>query len=276
MRLTSLGRSLMPTRFAPSWALFATAVVFFSTWNSHGFDSGFRGGAAVLLAWAITRELAPARPLPSLYAPFLAVAFAIPADTDVVACVAVLFAARIASRTVGTPPTLLDCLAVPALAGWSAMTDPGLPAGLVLAAVLFVQGPLRTRVGGLLALLAALSVGAVEGTLTVHFDWNELATGKWILLALLVLGALRLVVTRLPERVKVKDDRRIDWLRGANIRSSRAAVVAALVAVTVWTGSDGPFALSAVGAAVVVVGLGGVKLRARRGARESMRPSAAA
>lgn len=265
-RLTSLWRSPLPTRFAPAWAWFASLVVFFSTWHSHGLESGIRGGLAVYVAWAIVRELAPARPLPSLYVPFVAVPFAIPAETDVLACVAVLAAARVAARTVGDPPTWLDVALLFGLACWAATHAAGLPAALVLAAVVFVDAPpLRARIAGALALVAVIAIGAVEGTLTMRFDWDDPVRAEQVLLVVAALGALRLVLTSLPARVRVRDDRRHTWLFGARIRSARVAVVAAVLAAIAWTGIDGAFALSSASAAILVVGLGGVKLRARRG-----------
>lgn len=264
-RFTSLWRSPWPTRFAPAWAWFASLVVFLSTWNSHGFDSGVRGGLAVYIGWAIVRELAPARPLPSLYAPFAVVAFAIPAETDVLACATVLVAARVAARTVGDPPTWLDCVALVGLASWAATRDVGLAAALVLAAVVFVDGPVRTRIAGALALVAVLAIAVTEGTLTMRFDWDDPVRAEQVLLVIAALAALRLLFTSLPARVRVRDDRRRTWLFGARIRSARIAVVASVLAAIAWTGVDGAFALSSASAAILVVGLGGVKLRARRG-----------
>ena len=282
MRLTSLYRSPLPTRFASWWAWFATLLVFFSTWASHGLDGGIRGAAAVFFAWAIVRELAPNRPLPSLYAPFAAVAFAIPEHTDILACGGALVLARIASRTTGAKLTWLDYLVLVPFAGWVATKPVGLPVALVLAAVIFVEERRwRARLFGIATLATVLAVGSTEGTLTMRGGWDDPSDPKLVLMAILVLGAIRLVLTRLPVLVRVRDDRQLDWLRGANIRVARIAVVAALGASVVWVGTDSPFHLSAVSAAVVAVGLGGVKLRVRRNpavhapATEPLQPSAA-
>ena len=198
--------------------------------------------------------------------PLIAVPFAIPAETNVLACVVVLMAARLAARTVGDPPTLLDSVLLIGMAAWAATRDAGLPAALVLAAVMFVDTPrLRARISGAIALVAVLVIGALEGTLTMHPGWDDPVRAEQVLLIVLAIGAVRLVVTALPARVRVRDDRRRAWLVGTRIRSARVATVAAVLAAIAWTGIDGAFALSSVSAAILVVGLGGVKLRARRG-----------
>src|SRR3712207_8284344 len=47
--------------------------------------------------------------------------------------------ARIAARTVGDPPTLLDCVVLVPFAGWVASRPAGLPVALVLAAIVFAD-----------------------------------------------------------------------------------------------------------------------------------------
>ncbi len=121
---------------ATAWALAASTIVFVTAGLSHGFDSGLRGALAAFVAWAIVRELAPRRALASLIAPFAAVAFAIPARTDMLACVGVLLASRIALRSVGDPLTGLDRVLLVGFAAWCATRPEGLPVAVVLAAVL--------------------------------------------------------------------------------------------------------------------------------------------
>jgi hypothetical protein len=239
--------------------------VFVSTWVSHGLHSGVRGALVAFLAWAIVRELAPKRALASLLAPFAAVAFAIPADSDVLACVGVLMAARTAARTVGDPPTLLDCAALVALAGWLATRPDALPVALVLAAVVFADGPpLRLRLAGLAALATALVVGSVEGTLTLRPGWPELALQAQVLVAVAAAATVWLLVAHVPTRLRARDDRHGGQLRGARIRSARIVTVAAVVATVAWIGSDAVFSLSAACAALLAAGLGGARLPAPR------------
>ncbi|MCW2960428.1 MAG: hypothetical protein JWM90_815, partial [Thermoleophilia bacterium] len=200
---------MAPWRPATGWALFASSIIFVSAAISHGLESGARGGVAALLAWMITRELAPKRMLPSLLAPFAAVAWAIPAETDLLACVTVLLAARIASRTVGAPPTGFDCVVLIALAGWAATRPAGLPVALVLAAILFTsaRGLTRTRVAGLVALIVVLFVGSVEGTLTLRPEWEHANLAVQVLYAFAMAAALLLLLRPLPTVLAVRDDR---------------------------------------------------------------------
>lgn len=269
-RLTSLARSVVPWHPATAWALAASTIVFVTAGISHGFDSGFRGAVAVFLAWAITRELAPRRFVASMLAPFAGVAFAIPADTDLLACVGVLLAARVASRSVGDAPTLLDCIALVPMAAWLATRPVGLPVALVLAAIVFVQDhERRLRLTGVIMLIVVLVVGSTEGTLTVRFGWDDPSVAAQVLMAAAAAAALVLLVWPLPRRLKVRDDRDRGHLLGVRIRVARIATIAVVGAAIAWVGSSGMFELSAVSAAVLAAGIGGAGARAARGAEET-------
>ena len=263
LRITSLYRSVAPWRPAVAWIWLASAIVLVSAGISHGQAAGTRGALAVFLAWAIVREIAPRRLAPALLVPFLAVAFAIPADTDVLACFGVLVAARIAARSVGDPPTVLDIVLLVPFAGWLATRPAGLTVAIVLAAVVFVQQPhrARERIGGLLMLATALVVGSTEGTLTVRPGWDDHAVGAHVLLGLAALSAIVLLVWPLPAQLRARDDRGRGPLRGGRIRVARIAVVAAVAAATCWIGSSAVFALSSASAAVVATAVAGAGAR---------------
>lgn len=263
LRLTSLYRTMAPWHPATGWMWFCAWVIGLSTWHSHGFSHGVRGFLVAVLAWAITRELAPGRAWPAILAPLLAIPFAIPSDSDVLACFAVLLAARVASRSVGDAPTRLDSLALLGMAAWAATRLAGLPAAVVLAAVTFnAAPPRRLRVVGVLALVAAIAIGSVEGTTTFRPGWDDPNTGRLVLLSATALAALLLVLVPLPRRLRVRDDRRHGPLHGARVRAARIVVVGAVVAAVGWMGTDGVFALSSASAALVAAALGGIRQRA--------------
>ena len=264
-RLSSLGRSVLPWHPATAWALATSAVVFVGAGFAHGIAGGFRGAVAVFLAWAITRELAPKRFWASALAPFAGVAFAIPGDTDLLACVGVLLAARVASRTVGDPPTTFDCVLLLGIAGWLATRPIGVPVALVLAAIVFVQDHrTRLRVTGIAMLVVTIVVGSTEGTLTLRPEWADHAAPAQVVLALALVGSLVALAWPLPRRLRVRDDRRRGQLHGARIRVARVVVVASVLAGIAWTGSSGAFELASASAALVAVGLGGPGARAER------------
>lgn len=264
-RISSLHRSVVPWHPATAWALSTSFAVFVSASFAHGISGGFRGGVAVFLAWAITRELAPKRAVASLLAPIAGVAFAIPGDTDLLSCVGVLLAARVAGRSAGDPPTPIDCIALVPIAGWLATRPEGLPVALVLAAIVFVQDhDRRLRLTGALMLVVVLVVGSTEGTLTVRGGWDDPAFGAQVLMALAAACALVLLVWPLPRRLRVKDDRRRGFLHGARIRTARVVVVASIVASIAWVGSDAVLALSSGSAALIAAGLGGAGARPAR------------
>lgn len=263
--LSALGRSIAPWHPATAWALFASTIVFVTAGISHGFSSGLRGAVAVFLTWAIVRELAPKRFLASLLAPFAGVAFAIPADTVLLASVATLLAARIASRTVGDPPTPLDRVLLVAGAGWLAMWSVGVPAALVLGAVCFSdEHRLRARVTGVGILVAVLAVGSIEGTLTLRPEWTAPPLQGQVLLAFAAASTVWLLLAPLPARLRVRSDRRRGQLRSARVRTARVATLACVGAAVAWTGTDGVFALAPASAALLAAGIGGARLPAAR------------
>lgn len=262
-RLSSLARSVAPWNPATAWMLTASFAVFVTASFAHGLSGGFRGAVAVFLAWAITRELAPRRFFASMLAPFAGVAFAIPGDTDLLACVGVLLAARVASRSVGDPPTLLDCIALVPFSAWLATRPDGLPVALVLAAIVFAQDRARRlRVTGALMLAVALVVGSTEGTLTVRTTWEDPTLPAQVLMAATAAAAVILVFWPLPRRLHVRDDRRRGHLVGARVRVARIVTVAAVGAAIAWVGSSGVFELSSASAALLAAGLGGPGARA--------------
>jgi hypothetical protein len=261
--LTSLSRSPAPWHPAAAWAWTASTIVFVGAGISHGFDAGLRGAITVFLAWAIVRELAPKRWLASLLAPFVAVAFAIPSETDLLACFGVLLVARIALRSVGAPPTMFDCGILIALSGMLAMRPAGLPVAVILGAILWVDTT-RTlvRAAGIAALAIALLVGSVEGTLTLRPGWDDPEMGAQVLFALLGAAMLVLVAWPLPRRLAVRCDRRSGGrLQGTRLRIARLAAVTCVLSAVVWTGTDGVFALSSAAAAIVAAALGGCGAR---------------
>jgi len=263
MRLTSLYRSALPVTAALAWIWCATGIVFVSAWISHGQAAGTRGALAVFLSWAITRELAPRRWLASALAPFAGVAFAIPADTDVLSCVVVLLAARVAARSVGDPPSRLDALLLIGLSAGVAMRPVGLPVALVLAAIVFSDASApRSRLTGTLMLIATLVVGSVEGTLTPRGGWDHHTLAAQVLMAVSCATAVVLIAWPLPKQLRVRDDRRRGRLRGTRIRAARIAVFAAVLASIPWIGTSAVFELSAASAALLAAGLGGAGARA--------------
>lgn len=265
MRITSLARSAAPWHLATAWAYAASAIVLVTAGISHGAHAGLRGAIAAFLAWAIARELAPRRMLASALAPFAGIAFAIPAETDLLACVGVLLAARIALRSVGDPPTSFDHLALVAICGWLAMRPAGLPVAVVLAATCFVDTrEQRSRLAGAAMLVAAIIVGSVEGTLTVRAGWDDPAFGSQVLLALLAAASLVLLAWPMPRRLRTRDDRRRGRLHGLRLRVARLVTIACVAAAIAWTGTDGVFALSSASAAIVAAALGPPWARAAR------------
>ncbi|MCW2927321.1 MAG: hypothetical protein JWM86_1289 [Thermoleophilia bacterium] len=264
-RISSLYRSIVPWNPATGWALSTSCSVFVSASFAHGVTAGFRGAVAVFLAWAITRELAPKRGIASMLAPFAGVAFAIPGDTDLLACVGVLLAARVASRSIGDPPTPIDRIALVPIAGWLATRPVGLPVALILAAVVFVQDhDRRLRFTGALMLVAALAVGSTEGTLTARGGWEDPALAAQALMALAAGCAIVLLAWPLPRLLRTRDDRRRGPLHGARIRVARVVTIAAVAAAVVWVGTSGVFELSSASAAIVAAALGGAGARAAR------------
>lgn len=265
-RVTSLHRSLVPTRPLEAYALGWALVVGIGAAVSHDPWSGVRGGGAVLFAWMITREIAPGARWPALLAPPLALAAAIPGRSDLLACFTVLVAARLAVRSVGDQPTTIDGVGLVVLAGVASVTPVGLPAALVLAAMLMGERPLLLRALGLAALAAAIAVGALEGTLALGFATAPGPHQAWLVLcaAGAAAGIVALALCRRGPLASV-DDRHRRPLSGGRLTSARLACLATLGAAVAWTGWSAGADLSAVVAALVATSLAGARPRSASG-----------
>ncbi len=241
--MTALWRPIAPWRDrSTAWAWFASIVVFFGAGHAHGWLHGARGGIAALLAWSIARELAPRRTVAAAIAPLLAIPYAIPALTDLVACLGALLVARVTLRGASRRLTIVDHGVLVALTGWLATRPEGLPVALVLAAVAFADDRrLRSRVAGVSMLAVAIAVGALEGTLTARPGWGDHAVAAQVVLAIALVAAALLLAWPSPPR----------------LRTARFAVVACVLAAVAWTGTDGAFALSSACAAIVASAIGG-------------------
>lgn len=264
MPATSLGRTLSARHPASAWALASATIVLVGAGLEHGWHSGLRGALSVILAWALVRELAPLRVVPSLLAPFAAVAYAIPAETDLLACVGMLLAVRITARTVGDVPTVLDCIVLVPVVCLLALRPAALPTALVLAAATYAcSSMVRLRLTGVVMLVAALTVGIVEGTITPHpAGWDDRSAAGRVLVVSVAILALHLVRMPLPRWLSARDDRGISHLSGTRIRSARVVAVLGLLATGAWIGVDSVFVLSCVSAGIVAAGIPSARMPA--------------
>lgn len=139
--------------------------------------------AAVMLflAWAIAREIDPDFPRSSFVAVAVAALILLGGSEAAGASVGVLMALRIAGRSTGRQPSLLDLVATPILAAAFAWLPRGWTGGVAMAAALVWDtllpqpGPRRNYIGAALTLAVTVVVTAFRGTLDAGF-----ATNGWV------------------------------------------------------------------------------------------------
>lgn len=147
--------------------------------------------AAVMLflAWAIARELDPDSPRSAFVAIAAGSLILLGGSEAAGASVGVLMALRIAGRSTGKQPSLLDLLAVPLLAAAFAWLPRGWVGGVAMAAALVWDtmlpqpGPRRSYIAAVLTLAATIAVTVFRDTLDAGF-----VTGGWVGWTVLVAG----------------------------------------------------------------------------------------
>jgi hypothetical protein len=139
--------------------------------------------AAVMLflSWAIARELDPDFPRSAFAAVFVAALIMAGGSEAAGASVGVLLALRIAGRSTGRKPSLLDLVAAPVLAAAFAWLPRGWIGGVAVAVALVWDtllpqpGPRRNYLGAALTLAATVAVTLLRDTLGAGF-----VTGGWV------------------------------------------------------------------------------------------------
>ena len=217
-RITAIGRPLDPSWPTNRAVLVLIPVGAVAAWGWAAWSGGpgnplavgALGGAMVLVAWALGRELAPDRQAAAFVCMGLGwLVFVLDPRTSLLLPVLALVHARLVNRTTGLPPTWLDTLGAVALAGW-AVVETGNPLLAVGAHVAFVAD--ATLPGGLrrhlfvapavLVLGFAAGWGALPGLPALRPAWE--APGVASLLAVGAIGVVyvrAILATRRPESV---------------------------------------------------------------------------
>lgn len=212
---------------------------------SRGLEAGF----SVLLSWAVARELDPDRPAGAIVAGIAGFLIFLTGPTNLGAVTALLFAVRVVAGTPGLPPTKVDLVWLPALAGYTARSPGGFLAGLALAAALALDArpPTRGRQIASAAAATALAVGLaiLRDTLlpqpVVPNAW------QWV-----VLGAALLSVPWLRTAILVSvGDLSGEPLSQGRLVWARALALATGALVVAWLGGAAAPALVGLWAAIV-------------------------
>ncbi len=144
-------------------------------------------GVMLFLSWAVAREIDPDNPGSAFAAAAVGALILLGGTAPAGALVGVLLALRIVIRTTGKHPSPLDLVVVPLLSAVFAFTPRGWIGGLAMAAALVWDtllpepGSLRNRGSALVALVAAVAVTTVQGTLGEGFRNPKLL--GWVVLA---------------------------------------------------------------------------------------------
>lgn len=227
-------------RYIVAAAVLGGAATLLWRWATDAADPllwAVRVGAVMFLAWAIGRELDPDDTMSAALASIVVVPLLALGAPSLGAAVAVLIAARIAVRTTGVSPHLIDGVVLTAFAaylGSQAETWPAL--GVLILAVgtdryAEPPGPVRTLWFAAAMTIAAMVTAFVLSDTT---DWVQPTIPEWVVIgATASLGFLAIVNTRPP--VSTADYHPGD-LSETRLRFGRVLAVFALVVGVVYVG----------------------------------------
>ena len=241
---TGLGRMLdvehRSNRYIAAAAVlgvFATLVWRWATEAEDPWPWAFRVGAGLFLAWAIGRELDPDDTMSAGLASIIVVPLLALGAPSLGAAAAVLIATRIAVRTTGVSPHLIDGVVLTAFAAYLGSQANAWPAlGVLILAVgtdryAHPPGPVRTLwFAGAMTIAATVTAFVLSDTI----DWVQPTIPEWIVIgATATLGFLAIVNTRPP--VSTADYHPGD-LSETRLRFGRVLAVFALVVGVVYVG----------------------------------------
>ena len=214
----------------------------------------FRMGAAMFLAWAIARELDPDDTLSAGVAALLVAPLLILGPPSLASAAAVLIASRIAVRTTGISPHLIDGVVLTVFAAYLGSQEQTWPAlGVLVVAVgtdryAHPPGPTRTLLFAATMTLAALVTAIFYADPT---DWTQPTVAEWIVAGgAAVLAFLAIVNTRPP--VSTADYHPGD-LSETRLRFGRVLALFTLVVAMVYVGGPAVPDLTPLWAAVASV-----------------------
>lgn len=276
-RLTALARPVDPTvgsnRLVLLASVLVTGVATVATLATaadpavpSAVGRGIGYGLGTFLAWAIARELHPDEPRAAAlamaaYAPAMLLGPPRPA-----ALLALLLAVRVTVRSTGRAPTLVDLVALVAVAGVAATSASGLVVALALAFAIHDDRRLPAPASDREHEVAAVATAAVAVVVTVLTGssmtaWRGPTLAELGLLAVAVAAVSRL---RRPAVLEARGDRTGAPLHLDRLVRARRLAVVALAGAVVWAGGDALPALAPAAAAVVGTALAAPRLlRAR-------------
>ena len=256
---TGIGRPLDFAHASNRYAVAVTALAGLGTllwrWATGADDIwgwSFRMALAVFLGWAIGRELDPDDTGSAALASLIVIPLTVLGSPSLWSVVAVLLAVRIAVRTTGISPHVIDGIALVAGAaylGARAGTWPALATLIVAVGTdryASPPGPPRTIWFG-----AAMTVTAIGAALWLADPppWTEPTIAEWVLLGLATAGGfLAIVNTRTPTG---RTDFHDETLSESRLRFGRVLVLFTLVVGVVYLGGPAIGDLGPVWAAII-------------------------
>ncbi len=249
------------------WISAVTATVFLILWLGHGLATGaWMGGAlaaflaalAVLLAWALCRELDPDLEMSALVGAGFCVLALIPLQLlslggpGIPELFAVLLAMRVLNRTTGLPATPWDAIALIVLGLWIAQQGDGLYLVLAILAVgldglLVPQNPARS--------LAALTVAALVGAWVLAGPIPTLPAPTPVPGVLAIaLAALLLPAVLGASSLQTRADDTGETLSPLRVRVGQALALVVGITAGAWQGWAGLLTLLPLWAAIIAAG----------------------
>ena len=258
---TGLGRPLHLDYPSNRYVLVATVLAGAGTlvwrWVAGADDIlawSVRIAGAVFLAWAIGREIDPDDGVSAGLATVIVVPLTVMGTPSLASAVAILLATRIAVRTTGISPHLIDGVVLTAGAAYLGARPETWPAlGTLILAVAtdrYAQppGPERTLWFGAAMIVASLSTAL---WLADPPDWVQPTISEWIVLGVVAAAGFLAIVNIRP--VRSRADLHDHTLSDSRLRFGRVLVLFTLVVGAVYLGGPVIPTLTPVWAAVGAV-----------------------
>lgn len=221
-------------------------------------------GVTVFLAWAIGREIDPDHPASALFAGALAALLLAGGIATPAAVLGVLVALRIVIRSTGPPPTTLDLVALPVLAGALAWQPGGWLGGLALAAALVwdtrLPDPAAGRSYGVAAVTAGAALAVAAGRQILGPAFETPTSLGWAAVG----GALLAFAVMPKYRPESRQDHRRSLISYPRLQAGRLLALGSGVAAFIWYGGGAARLFTGVWAALIAVAVHGRLVRSSR------------
>jgi hypothetical protein len=218
---------------------------------------GLQAAFAVLLSWAIAREIDPDRPTSATIAIGAGAVILLTGEARLAVVMTVMFAVRVVARSAGKPPTNADLIWLLGLCAFSSLSPAGWIGGVALGLALAWDtllprpAPTPSLVVGVIGVALAILVATFEGN--AFPGWRAPTAEQAVVLLAGALGAIAVLSLR-RERVSSVEDYSDQVMSPERLVRARGLMLGSALASLAVLG--GPSASSFVGLWASMIGVG--------------------